>query len=116
MAYRRQSVRVKNPHLRSMAAAVLLERKLRDEELADWFLFRSWFLAKQKALNGELICHYCGKTGLQEDINKVDSEDLLATIDHVIPRSKGGPEKDESNLVVACYPCNQKKKDKVLHE
>lgn len=35
----------------------------------------------------------------------------LATIDHVVPLSKGGDEKDEKNLKVACYPCNQRKAD-----
>lgn len=33
-----------------------------------------------------------------------------ATIDHVIPRSKGGPN-DRSNLVLACFACNQSRGD-----
>jgi 5-methylcytosine-specific restriction endonuclease McrA len=35
------------------------------------------------------------------------------TLDHTIPRSKGGPTTME-NLKVACAPCNQRKADKIL--
>lgn len=47
-------------------------------------------------------CQYCGSTkGL--------------TIDHVIPKSKGGGDTWE-NLVVACSKCNTKKGDKYLEQ
>lgn len=47
-------------------------------------------------------CQYCGSTrGL--------------TLDHVIPRSKGGKDTWE-NLVVACSSCNTKKGDKLLEQ
>ena len=47
-------------------------------------------------------CQYCGSTrGL--------------TIDHVIPKSKGGHDTWE-NLVVACSICNAKKGDKLLEQ
>ena len=36
-------------------------------------------------------------------------------IDHVIPRSKGGPHTWE-NVVAACRPCNARKMDHFLHE
>ena len=45
-------------------------------------------------------CQYCGST-------------KSLTIDHVIPRSRGGKDTWE-NLVVACSPCNVKKGDKIL--
>ena len=45
-------------------------------------------------------CQYCGST-------------KSLTIDHVIPRSRGGKDTWE-NLVVACSPCNVKKGDKML--
>ena len=45
-------------------------------------------------------CQYCGST-------------RHLTIDHVIPKSKGGSE-DWDNLVVACSSCNTKKGDKLL--
>jgi hypothetical protein len=47
-------------------------------------------------------CQYCGST-------------KSLTIDHVIPKSKGGEDTWE-NLVVACSPCNVKKGDKFLEQ
>lgn len=44
-------------------------------------------------------CAYCGRG------------DLPLTIDHVIPKSKGGDESWD-NLVAACLPCNNKKGDR----
>ena len=46
-------------------------------------------------------CQYCGA--------KADS------IDHVIPRSKGGPHAWE-NVVAACRPCNVSKRDRLLED
>tara|TARA_B100000029_G_scaffold169268_1_gene165482 strand:- start:634 stop:1179 length:546 start_codon:yes stop_codon:yes gene_type:complete len=51
----------------------------------------------------EYTCQYCGK-----------SKSPL-TIDHVIPKGKGGQDTWE-NLVVACKPCNQKKGDRTPDE
>ena len=47
-------------------------------------------------------CQYCGST-------------KNLTIDHIIPRSRGG-EDTWQNLVVACLHCNTKKGDKLLEE
>lgn len=47
-------------------------------------------------------CMYCGST----------SE---LTIDHIVPKSKGGKTTWE-NLVTACNPCNNRKDNKDLHE
>jgi len=46
-------------------------------------------------------CQYCGATA--------------ENIDHVIPRSRGGPHEWE-NVVAACRPCNARKEDRLLHE
>jgi len=46
-------------------------------------------------------CQYCGK--------KVTRSGF--TYDHVIPRSQGGKTKWD-NVVVACLPCNQRKRDR----
>ena len=48
-------------------------------------------------------CQYCGK---------IDSH---LTIDHVIPKAKGGKDTWE-NLVSACNKCNNKKGDRTPHE
>lgn len=49
----------------------------------------------------EYRCQYCG--------------DPAESIDHVIPRSKGG-EHSWENVVAACRPCNVRKRDRLLHE
>ena len=51
------------------------------------------------------LCQYCG--------NYFKTSEL--TIDHVMPKSRGGKNTWE-NLVAACVPCNQKKGPKTLVE
>ncbi len=46
-------------------------------------------------------CVYCG--------------DRATTIDHVVPRSRGGANTWE-NCVACCAPCNRRKADRLLHE
>lgn len=53
----------------------------------------------------KFICQYCG--------NHFKSKDL--TLDHVVPRSKGG-KTEWNNIVSACSPCNTKKADKLLRD
>ena len=48
-------------------------------------------------------CQYCGKTN------------IVLTIDHVIPKNKGGDDTWE-NLVSACVKCNLKKADSSLKD
>jgi len=50
-------------------------------------------------------CQYCAK----------EEESKVLTIDHVLPRSKGGKNTWE-NLVAACKKCNQKKGDRTPKE
>lgn len=47
-------------------------------------------------------CHYCGA-------------DTPLTVDHIVPRSRGGSEAD-SNLVTACRSCNSSKRNKSYDE
>jgi 5-methylcytosine-specific restriction endonuclease McrA len=48
------------------------------------------------------VCQYCGST-------------KNLTIDHVIPRSKGGPHSWD-NVVTACATCNSRKSDRMPQE
>lgn len=48
-------------------------------------------------------CVYCG------------AKDCALNLDHIDPRSKGGSDR-VSNLVLACIPCNQKKRNRPLEE
>jgi 5-methylcytosine-specific restriction endonuclease McrA len=47
-------------------------------------------------------CQYCGSRS-------------NLTVDHVIPRSKGGPSSWE-NIVASCAPCNRRKGDQMLRQ
>lgn len=51
------------------------------------------------------LCAYCGKV----------FSDFKLTRDHVIPRSKGGPD-SWTNVVTACEKCNHTKDDMLLEE
>ena len=55
---------------------------------------------KNILVRDENRCQYCAKYFREADL----------TLDHVIPKSKGGISQ-WNNLVAACKPCNQKKRD-----
>jgi 5-methylcytosine-specific restriction endonuclease McrA len=114
MRTKRHKVMVKNPHLKSHAAAILLCKKYRKLELFTYLRFRKEFL--DTFSDDKLKCFYCGKTNLMRELpeGEVKQPHNLATVDHVIPISKGGQKYDHNNCVVACYRCNQRKKDSIL--
>lgn len=60
------------------------------------------------------VCGYCGiKYGAS--IDGITLTKKAFTIDHIVPKSKGG--KDTwGNTICCCHPCNQKKGDKSYHE
>jgi 5-methylcytosine-specific restriction endonuclease McrA len=60
------------------------------------------FTRKNIFLRDNYTCQYCGKTG-------------NLTIDHVIPKSKGGEDVWE-NVVACCVRCNNKKGDRMPEE
>jgi 5-methylcytosine-specific restriction endonuclease McrA len=53
----------------------------------------------------QYTCQYCGAQPFKGQL----------TLDHVVPRSRGG-EHTWENVVAACIPCNQRKRDRVLQE
>lgn len=53
------------------------------------------------------LCHWC-KKDMRDDVPE-DHPDRV-TLDHVMPISKGGTN-DLSNLVAACFACNQERKN-----
>jgi 5-methylcytosine-specific restriction endonuclease McrA len=55
---------------------------------------------KNVLLRDDYLCQYCGIKG-----------ERLMTVDHVVPRSKGGPSTWE-NLVCACMRCNNRKNNR----
>jgi len=60
---------------------------------------------KNILLRDRYTCQFCGK--------QFSSSDL--TLDHVMPRSRGGPTSWE-NLVACCYQCNNRKGDRTPEE
>ena len=101
-------VYVTRPNIKSRAALILLNKRLRDHEVGEWLQFRDEFLNKRP-----MVCEYCGRKQLTKEIG-VLGQGYLATIDHVMPLSKGGSRYDEANLKVACFPCNRDKSDKII--
>lgn len=58
---------------------------------------------RRELLIEDPYCYYCGCRLTLDD----------STLDHAIPLSKGGTN-EWSNLVLACYECNQDKGDKII--
>lgn len=62
---------------------------------------------KRRMLKKHPYCFWCAKKGIQ---NKLEA--TTATVDHVIPLSKGGLD-NNNNRVLSCLPCNQTKGNKM---
>jgi len=66
--------------------------------------YRSAVLNRQNLFRrDDFTCQYCGRT------------DVSLSIDHVIPKSRGGEESWE-NLITACKPCNTRKGNRTPSE
>lgn len=60
---------------------------------------RGWQCIRDRILNASDVCYICGKPGAD-------------SVDHVIPKARGGTD-DPSNLRPAhLHPCNRAKSDK----
>jgi 5-methylcytosine-specific restriction endonuclease McrA len=114
----RPRVLVEDPHLQSRAALLVLTRMLYSKrevgerpQWKTWLKFRKWFMRSRRK-EGPLTCGFCGRSPLKTNAGVVPDRDL-ATIDHLVPRARGGREYAEDNLVVCCRKCNAKKADKL---
>ena len=67
--------------------------------------------ARQQILKTQTICGICGKP---VDFSLKYPHPLSATVDHIIPVSKGGHPTDISNLQLAHRCCNREKSDKLM--
>jgi hypothetical protein len=115
------------PHINSRAGYILLRHYFffqgpHFDEMNKWLNFRHIYLSKVLKKEGDLVCHYCGETHLvigHRDVHlmaKNTRNKKLATIDHINPLGGGGNKYDESNFVVSCKKCNNKKADKPYDE
>ena len=111
-----------DPSIKSYASLLLLQNELRNSDQDDvknyWktrILFSRTFLHKILDKEKDLVCTYCGKRHLViEEENMFVKNHLKATIDHVLPISKGGSVYDTDNVVVACGTCNSRKDNMTL--
>jgi len=67
---------------------------------------------RKKILASENICAICGQ---EVDTKLKYPHPMSATVDHIIPVSKGGHPSDLSNLQLAHFYCNRQKSDKLLN-
>jgi 5-methylcytosine-specific restriction endonuclease McrA len=63
-------------------------------------------LRKEIEIESKRICYICGS---------VIPEDTPITLDHVLPKSEGGPD-SKSNIRCACKRCNDDKKNRTIHD
>lgn len=113
------------PSIKSPAALYLLNQYYltRDiDYLADThnkrIQFSRDYLSDQLVRCGTLTCTYCQKKDLviEFDSHRPVPKSIKATIDHVVPISKGGEIYDINNIVVACARCNSRKSDLLPEE
>lgn len=75
------------------------------------------YLTKKQIECGTLTCVYCQKSELVIELDGMRvNHNIMATIDHVVPISKGGGIYDLENIVVACGKCNTNKSNKNVED
>lgn len=115
MRYFNHNILVKNPHIQSWAALIMLTKKLAPKpyRYRVWLKYRTWYLREHFKKHKGFYCYYCNKGPLRK---QSDFTDDLATLDHIHPISKGGPKFLSTNIVIACFTCNNRKTDKSIEE
>ena len=108
---------------KSYSASILLNNYYRDICNSDKIKMRMEriefsrnFLTNKQKL-GPLKCTYCPKTNLVIELDGMSvPQNIIATIDHIQPISKGGGIFDVNNICVCCGSCNGKKADMLPEE
>lgn len=105
-------------HHTSYASQIMLRRQLLKQAVLagdeysrfKWGPFRDKIFKRLQHVKVPINCVYCKRKNLEpftKDRNK------MATLDHIMPISKGGKVFDLENLTIACDTCNRGKKDKL---
>lgn len=67
---------------------------------------------RKKILATQSVCAICGRP---VDMSLKSPDPMSATVDHIIPVSKGGHPSDIGNLQLAHWICNRMKSDKLIN-
>lgn len=95
------------------AASVLLHEVYQQMETKAWHRARNDFLDSELKEKGYLECYYCHRKHLRRRGGKANER---ATVDHIIPVSRGGGWTDQANFVVCCDSCNRKKSNHLVEK
>jgi 5-methylcytosine-specific restriction endonuclease McrA len=113
--FRKENLTYEPVEVQSRAALIALRKQYFKDPNVDsrepykvWLTFRMNLLNRWEEERGSLSCHYCGQDNLHKDTENIEPK-YQATLDHVMPRARGGAEYDENNLCVACRTCNERK-------
>jgi len=112
-----QRVHIKSPPIDSPAHLALLAKHYAEQDKSIYSESRmgrirnQWMKQQMKYSGGNgLTCAICGRGNLVPS-SKDPYRRNLATLDHIIAIGEGGPWRDPSNFQVACYQCNQRKRN-----
>jgi 5-methylcytosine-specific restriction endonuclease McrA len=108
------------------AASILLRQYYREND-ADYLdtvarrmkiiAFSRKYLTTVQEKEGSVSCSYCNKPNLIIELEGMRVNNTQkATIDHIVPISKGGAVFDINNITPCCGTCNSKKSNKSLEE
>ena len=109
----KHTVHIKDVPANCHAASVLLNRLYSLLEQRHERKACKKFLQEELKKHGTLVCYYCGKSDLKL---KTGKQHAHATVDHFIPKSKGGASADSDNFVVCCNSCNKQKASTTAEE
>ena len=104
----RNRVYVKYPDIQSRASYIELITEYQAETKDYWWrwlMFRDEWVWEQYKRYGTLTCCHCGRKNLKFCGNGRD----VATVDHIIPVSLGGPKYDTTNFQLMCAKCNSRR-------
>lgn len=111
---------------KTRAAAILLRNFYEEQDedyinrfrvIAQRINFSREYLKNILKEKGSIKCSYCSKDNLVIELEgmKVPNK-IKATIDHIVPKSKGGAHYDLKNITPCCGTCNTDKGSRLLED